>query len=205
MRLRTISRPLVAMVALAGFMAISARGFQEPARKPAESPPQPLAPSAGPEHALLKRDVGVWDARVEMWEAPGGEPTVSKGVETNRLLPGGLWLISDFKGEMAGQPFEGHGIRGYDPEKKKYVGTWVDSMTTRLSVDESTYDAATKTMTGTFETPGPDGKLMKLKAISVWKDDNTRTFSMSVPTQDGKEFLTFRITYSRRAGSAPAK
>src|SRR5262245_51395340 len=93
-------------------------------------------PKPGPEHEILKKDVGVWDATVETTMAPGGKPSVSKGVETNALLGDGLWLIQDFKGEFAGVPFQGHGVAGYDSSKKKYVGTWVDSMSTGLSTTE---------------------------------------------------------------------
>lgn len=32
---------------------------------------------------------------------------VSKGVEVNKLVPGGLLLTSEFKSEMIGVPFEG--------------------------------------------------------------------------------------------------
>ena len=53
----------------------------------------------------------------------------SKGIEKNELLKGGLWLISRFEGEVVGTPFTGIGTFGYDPAEKKYVGTWVDTMT----------------------------------------------------------------------------
>src|SRR6185503_15784133 len=79
----------------------------------------------GPEYDVLKSQVGTWDATVEMSAMPGQPPSVSKGVETNTML-GGLWLITDFKSEMAGAAFLGHGVAGYDPGKKKYVSTWVD-------------------------------------------------------------------------------
>ena len=86
-------------------------------------------PTPGPEHEMLKKDVGTWDATVEMFMAPGAPPAVSKGTETVTML-GGFWQVGEFKSEMIGQPFEGQGITGYDPAKKKFVGTWVDTMST---------------------------------------------------------------------------
>ena len=158
----------------------------------AQGPPMP---KPGPEHELLKKDVGTWDATVEMMMPPGPP---SKGVETNVLGPGGLWVISDFKSEMMGAPFQGHGVAGWDPAKKKYVGTWVDSMSTGISVTESAYDPATKTSTGILEGPGPDGMPMKMKAVTQYQDDDTRVFTMYMKGPDGKEAPSMRITYKRR-------
>ena len=52
---------------------------------------------------------------------PDSEPSVSKGVEVDKLMPGGLWLMNDFEGEFGGMAFHGHGVNGYDTQKKKYV------------------------------------------------------------------------------------
>ena len=102
----------------------------------------------------------------------GAPPSVSKGVETNRLGCGGLCLITDFKGSFSmgpgpALPFEGHGTETYDQAKKKYTGTWTDSMSTGLSLTESTYDAATKTMNGTMEGPDPTGQVQKITPEQV--------------------------------------
>jgi hypothetical protein len=165
--------------------------------KPAAPPGMPPMPKPGPEHEILKADVGSWDATVESFMPGVAQPTVSKGTETS-VMVGGMWLVTDFKSEMMGQPFQGHGVSGWDSNKKKYVGTWVDTMSTGLGLTESTYDAGTKTMTGTFEGPEPDGKIMKMKSSVVWKDSNTRVFTMSGPGPDGKDATFMRITYVRK-------
>ena len=155
----------------------------------------PPLPKPGPEHELLKKDVGTWDATVEMMMPPGPP---SKGTEVTALGPGGLWIITDFKSEMMGAPFQGHGVSGWDPARKKYVGTWVDSMSTSVMVTESTYDAASRSLTGWIDAPGPDGQPMKLKAVTEYKDDDTRVFTMYMKGPDGKEAPTMRISYKRR-------
>ncbi len=158
----------------------------------------PPMPKPGPEHQIFKEDAGTWDAKVEAFMAPGAPPMVSKGVETNTLGCGGLCLVTDFKGEMMpGMAFHGHGTAAYDPAKKKYVGSWTDSMSTGLMVSESTYDAASKTMTGWMEGPDMTGKVTKMKAVVEYKN-GTRVFSMYGPGPDGKEAVTMRITYTRR-------
>jgi hypothetical protein len=177
-------------------LALAAGGGLAQEKKPAAGPAAMEAPKPGPEHKILADDVGTWDATVEMWMAPGAAPVVSKGVEKVRML-GGFWQVSDFEGTFMGQPFQGLGQVGYDPAKKKYVSTWIDTWSTAFSNGEATYDSAAKTMTGAMEMPGQDGKLTKVKETTVWKGD-TRVFTMSAPGPDGKEVPTMRITYTRR-------
>jgi len=159
----------------------------------------PPTPQPGPEHKILKQDEGTWDATVEMFTAPGAPPMVSKGVETNTVGCGGLCLITDFKGEMApGQPFYGHGTSTYDSGKKKYVGSWTDSMSTGLSISEGTYDPAAKSMTGWMEGPDMTGKIARMKSVVHYKDADTRIFTMYATGPDGKEVPGMRITYTRK-------
>ena len=161
----------------------------------ATAPSMPPLPVPGPEHALLKNDVGVWDATVEMM---GPQPMTSKGTETNTLMGNGLWLITDFKGDMMNTPFHGHGTSGWDPGKKKYVGTWVDTMSTGLMIFEGTYDPATKSMTSWMEGPDMTGKVTKMKTVTEWPSADKRVFTMYGPGPDGKEAPGMRITYMRR-------
>jgi hypothetical protein len=157
----------------------------------------PAPPKPGPEHEILKTDVGAWDATVESFVPGAAAPMISKGTETNSLV-GGLWLVTEFKADMMGMPFQGHGVTGWDPNKKKYVGSWVDTLTTGLGITESTYDAATKTMTGTFEGPDPSGQIQKMKSVVTYQDADTRTFTMSGTGPDGKDARIMTITYKRK-------
>ena len=162
----------------------------------AQQSPPPI-PKPGPEHELLKQDVGTWDATVEIFE-PGKPPAVSKGSETTSLV-GGFWAVSDFKSDLMGQPFEGRGTVGFDTNKKKYVSTWVDSMSTGFMTGEATYDPKTKTMTGVMEGFDPaQGKTVKMRETTEWKDADTKVFTMFMSGPDGKEAPTMKITYKRR-------
>jgi hypothetical protein len=96
---------------------------------------------------------------------------------------------------MMKQPFQGHWISGYDSAKKKYVGVWVDTMSSGVYASEGTYDAAAKTMTEWLEGPGPDGKPAKMKAVTVWKDNDTRVFTMY---DEVTAAPSMRITYKRK-------
>jgi hypothetical protein len=211
----TTMKMLCAPAALLFAAALSAQETKKaepkkaPAAKKAEAAPPAEMPMVkpGPEHELLKKDVGTWDATVEnLLPPPPGAPAAktSKAVETNKMI-GGLWLVTDFKSQMMGQPFQGHGTTGYDTNKKKYVGTWVDSMSTGLMVGESTYDPATKTVTGFMEGTDPaTGKPTKMKMVTEYKGDDARVFTMYMTGPDGKEAPSMRITYKRRAAAAAA-
>ena len=158
----------------------------------------PPMPKPGPEHELFKQDAGTWDAAVESWMDPGAPPMTSKGVETNTLACGGLCLVTEFKGDFGGTPFDGHGTTSYDPVKKKYVGSWTDSMTMGLLVGESTYDQAKKTLANVMEGPDMTGKVVKSKSVVEYKADGSRVFTMYNKTPDGKEVAGMRITYTKR-------
>jgi hypothetical protein len=160
----------------------------------AQAPPMP---TPGPEHAVLKEDLGTWDASIEML-MPGAPPAPSKGVEINTMSCGGLCLATDFKGTVMGAPFEGHGVTTWDPTKKKYVGTWSDSMTAGLASTESTWDAAKKTLESTMLTPDGSGGTVKLRSTVEYTADGKRVFTVFMPGADGKEMPSMRITYTRQ-------
>jgi Protein of unknown function (DUF1579) len=154
-------------------------------------------PTPLPQHKILALEEGVWDAEITM-TTPGQEATKSKGVETNRLMAG-KWLISEVKAEFFGQPFEGHGVNGYDTKKSKYVATWVDTMSTRIDMMDGTYDEKTKTLTFNGESEDPAGKPMKMRLETQFKDDDTRIATQYVQMDGQKEFVKFmEIKYTKR-------
>ena len=162
------------------------------------APQMPAGPQPGPEHKLLATDAGTWDAVVEMVAEPGKPPMKGKGVEVNTVGCGGLCLISDFKGEAMGAPFHGHGMTTWDPAKKKYTGSWTDSMSVGMSVAEGTYDPAAKKWTGWMEGPDHTGNVTKMRSEVETPNPNTRVFTLYAPGPDGKDMQVMKITYTRR-------
>jgi hypothetical protein len=158
----------------------------------------PPMPKPGPEHEVLKQDAGTWDAVVEVYMQPGAAPATSKGVETNVMGCGGLCVVTDFKSDMMGTPFEGRGMSTWDPAKKKYVGSWTDSMSTGLAISEGTWDAQTRTFTGWMEGPDMTGRTVRTKMVGEYKPDGTRVFTAYGAPENGKEPIQMRITYTRR-------
>jgi hypothetical protein len=182
---------LVAAAALLGMTALAR----------AQEGGAPEIPKPTAEHKLLAADEGTWDATIKSYPAgPNADPMVSKGVEVNTVMPGGLWLLSKFQGDFGGMAFEGRGQFGYDPIKKKYVGTWVDSLSPTLSVLEGTYDAKTKTMTYVGDGVDPASKAKYTqKMVTTMKDDGTRVFTLLMKFEGSADEVKFmEITYKKR-------
>jgi hypothetical protein len=148
---------------------------------------EPTKPGA--EHAVLKKWEGAWNVTMKM------EGMESKGSQTAKMELGGLWLVSEFSCELGGQKFTGKGLDTYDATKKKYVSVWVDSMSTSPIVLEGTHDQEKHATTLVGEGNGPDGKPMKYKSITTWKDDNTVNFDMYM---GDTKTPSFTVIYTRK-------
>lgn len=150
----------------------------------------------------IKKSVGVWDATMHMGGEAGGGGEAT-GVETAELL-GDLWVLSKFEMDFGGMPFQGHGVMGYDPNKKMFVSTWVDSMQPFISMMEGTTDESGRISTMLGEWPDQGGTMQKWKSTSEWMDDDHRTFKMFMGDKDGEFNEMMSIDYSRRKDDKPA-
>jgi len=156
-----------------------------------------------PEHKALANDVGVWDADMFVYVPGMKEPIAAgHGVETKTLLSGGLWALSEFKGDFAAVPYEGRGQIGFDPAKGKYVSSWIDSASAKLLVQEGTYDEKTKTVTMIGEGDDPrGGSTATLRTTVHQPDAETRVLTLSIKPKGGKdsEYVKFfEIRYKKQ-------
>jgi hypothetical protein len=156
-------------------------------------------PAPQKEHEWLNQLVGEWDTEGEMHIGPGAEPIKSTGTDTARML-GGFWLVSDVKGDVMGTSVEARLTLGYDTKKKKYVGTWIDSMTSYMWHYEGSVDDTGKTLTLNTEGPGFQGgdKLTKFKEVIEIKNKDERTFTSTMQGEDGKWTKLMSVTYRRK-------
>ena len=156
-------------------------------------------PTATKEHEILKLEEGTWDAEMTMFMGPAGPydpPVKSKGKEVNRMV-GDFWIVSDFSGDFDGVSFTGRGQFGYDATKKKYVGTWIDSMNANITKMVGTYDAESKTMTYESSGVGMDGNPTKGKNVVVYgKDKRVMTMHYAAPGSD-EMIKVMEIVYTR--------
>jgi hypothetical protein len=149
-------------------------------------------PGPGPEHDRLKELVGKWEFVLKM---PDGSET--KGVSINTMECGGLWLTSDFKTDFGGSPFQGKGLDGYDPAKKKYVSVWVDSMTPAPMLFEGDYDARTKSTVMISKSPAPDGRPGQWRSVDKSVSPDEHVFEMFLQAEGEKEQSMMVVTYRR--------
>jgi hypothetical protein len=153
-------------------------------------------PKPQKEHEWVQQLTGEWDTEGEITSEPGKPPMKTKGGEVNRSI-GGFWILSEHKGDFFGTPFTGILSLGYSPEKKKYVGTWIDSVTSHLWSYTGSLDEAGKALTLDAEGPGHDGTPAKFREILTVVDKDKKTFSSSIE-KDGQYVTFLKITYTRK-------
>lgn len=155
---------------------------------------QPAKPGA--EHKLLDAFAGKWTSTFQLGDMPGAPEMKMQGTENGEIW-GGLWAVSQT--EMSGQGgFKGLQVVGYDPAKKKYVGSWFDTQQSSLSIMEGTFDEASKTLTMVSEGVDPfSGQPYKVRILYNFVDDSHRTQQMFAPGPGGKEMEIFTIEYVR--------
>lgn len=146
-------------------------------------------------HKLLLRDIGTWQATMTILGGP--EPMKLPAREENELMPGGLWVMSRFE---AG-PFKGLGQFGYDPVKKKYVGTWIDSTSPHLTIMEGDYNKETGELTMINRGTDPQTKKPQLmKSVAKYTNDaqTEKLFTMySKDPKSDKWIKGFTIEYKK--------
>jgi hypothetical protein len=165
-------------------------------KKKGDGPPPP---QRGPEHKLLERLAGVYDAKVKVVFRPK-EITESTAVMTRTMVLDGIYLQERFKGEFFQRPFRGLGMIGYDIHKKKYVTAWFDNFTTSMTLLEGTWDADKKTLTSVGEDTDPGtGKKMKARDVLTIISDDEQFFEMYRHAEGApREFKVMEVRYQRR-------
>lgn len=157
------------------------------------------AAKAAPEGAeWLKQLEGEWTIESQSSDIPGQPAMKSTGTDKTRML-GSNWSISEIAGSMGETKFEAVMTLGFDAEKKKFVGTWVDSMQTHLWHYVGTLDKTGRILTLDCEGPSFEDpkKTSKYRDTIEIKSKDHRTLSSSVETPD-KGYTTFMTSNIRR-------
>lgn len=151
------------------------------------------------QHRWLEQLIGEWTFETEYVTEPGQPPSRFKGSERVRSL-GGLWVVAEGQGEM---PDGGTGTTimtlGYDPQKQRYMGTFIGSMMAFLWVYDGALDTAEKVLT--LDTEGPDfatkGKMAKYKDVIELRSHDYRMLTSQVLGDDGQWRQIMTTHYQR--------
>ncbi len=181
-----------------------------PPSQPVKDAPHPKDPEAqaetfahyampGPEHKLLDRMAGSWDALIRYWPAPNAEPVESRGTSQRKWILDGRFLMEELDGGNLVLPFRGLGLYGYDAFEKKHTSAWVDTMNTSILVNLGTYDKTNDVVnfTGQYKDPWSGAK-KKERGVTRFLSKDKHVLEIHITEPDGKEFKMLEITYTRQ-------
>jgi hypothetical protein len=153
-------------------------------------------PKPTEEHTWLQRLAGEWTYAGEM--KMGEEEHKSTGTETIRTF-GGFWTVGEMLGKMPGSDIQSKSVisLGYDPDKKKYVGTFISDMMSFMWV----YEGTRKGDVLTLDCEGPsfkgDGQMVQYQDIIEIKSDSEYVMSSQTRGEDGKWKKFMSMTFTR--------
>ncbi len=157
------------------------------------------AATPGEGHKALEPMIGSWNVTMTMWETPGGPAQTSVGTAENAWMLGGRFVQQTIHSEINGMKFEGLGYTGYDNFKKRYVGSWMDTMGTMMMTMSGTADASGKVITTTSTIDDvTTGKRMVVREVTRIVDANQHVFQMFGPDKTGKEYKMMEAVYTRK-------
>lgn len=152
------------------------------------------------EHQWLQKLIGEWTYETEASMGPDQPPERATGTESVRSL-GGLWILAEGQGQMPGCDDTATTIitLGYDPQRQRYVGTFIGSMMTYLWIYDGELDPAQRMLTLDSEGPSmtEEGKMAKYKDIIQFISEDHRMLSSQVQGNDGN-WHSFMTAHYRR-------
>lgn len=160
--------------------------------------------ATGDNHAFLVKAAGEWTTKSKVWPEPDASPLESEGRAQIRSMLGGRFAQLQFIGEIAGAPFRGFAVYGYNNAKKTFEVMWIDNMNTGMVLGTGTLSDDKKTLTWSMEMPTIDGTSEKVRAVETWTDDRTMTYTLYRPTPRkddaaDAEYKSMEIAYTKLA------
>jgi hypothetical protein len=156
----------------------------------------PEMPKPQKEHEFLQKFVGDWESVGKGTMGEGQPEMECNGTASNRML-GGFWMVSNGKGDAMGSPMETMMQLGFDTEKGKYVGTWIDSVFNHMWKYEGTVEGDKLIL----NAEGPDmmnpGRMAMYRDEFDFKSPDHYVLTSSAQGEDGK-WVTFMTADVRK-------
>jgi Protein of unknown function (DUF1579) len=150
-------------------------------------------------HKMIAQSDGDWTGTASHWMAPKTEATVSDFKCNNKMVLGGRYQVSEFKGSFMGMPFEGIGTLAYDNAKKMFVTTWIDNMGSGLMCLYGTWNKEKNQIEFKGKMVDPmSGGDVEVREVFKMIDNNTQILEMYAPSPDGVgEFKTMELKFTK--------
>src|SRR4051812_47557237 len=166
-----------------------------------DPPMQAMLDAARPraEHAWLQQLVGEWTYGMEAAE-PDKPATSFMGTGRTRAL-GEIWFVTEGQGQMPGSdPFYVMSTFGYDPQKGRFVGTWLVSTMPTLRVYDGYLDEAKRSLILEYDGPSMTtaGALGKYRDIITIITEDYYTKTGKVLGDDGVWHEMMTLHFRRR-------
>lgn len=150
------------------------------------------------EHEWLQRLLGDWSFEAEMVMGPGQPPVKTKGRWVIRPV-GALWIVADGEGTSPdGETHTSMMTIGFDPEKGRFVGTFIASPMTKLWLYDGAFDGQDRLI---LAASGPsfvsEGETLYHDIIEITEEGRFR-FSSRLQGTDGA-WIDFMSADYRRA------
>ena len=155
------------------------------------------------EHEWLLQLVGDWQFETKCTMGPDQPLMKSTGKQTTRSL-GSLWTLGEMENDGPDdQPMRSVFTLGFDPAKKRFVGTFVSSCMTHLWPYDGQQDAARKVLTLDSVDPSftGDGTMAKYQDIIEIVDKVQYLLSSQYQNPDGSWTRFMTAKYTRAAES----
>lgn len=150
------------------------------------------------EHQWLERLVGDWRWEMEAEAEPGKPPVRETGTESVRSLYG-VWVLCEGQGTTPeGGPATFIMTLGFDPDRGRFVGTFIGSMMTHLWIYDGRRDGSGVL---TLDTEGPsftgEPGMVKYRDTIHFESDDHRVQTSSYQRGDGSWHQFMTVHYRR--------
>ena len=152
----------------------------------------------GAAHKYMEQFTGKWTTSNKMWMKPGAPPMTATGTAEAKMILGGRYLKSYYKGKMMGMDFEGIGKLGFNNMHKTYNSFWIDNTGTGFYLTEGklSKDGKVRTEKGVWDDPMTGGKT-KVKMVIYSVSGDSYKMEMYAEMPDGKEFKSMEMIYTK--------
>jgi hypothetical protein len=158
------------------------------------------AAAPGKMHEWMAKGVGSWSGKDTMWMGAGAPPMKSESTTVISTMMDGRFIKCEHNGDMAGQPFQGFGIYGYDNTAEKFQGAWIDNCGTGVANATGQLSPDSKTMTWTYTYTCPiTKKPTTMRQVEKVVSENEKMMEMyTIDPKSGKEYKMMESHLTRK-------